>query len=402
MKRHLMLTLLAVLLRPADAAAQAWWDKYRNPRPDVKLFEYLQQLSFSGDLRLRNEGFNRNGPGLTDRNRSRLRLRLGAKALLPWGLTINTRLASGTGEQVSTNQSYDNLGSQKQIWIDQAYARWAPVVSQEGDGSVYLQGGRMVNSLWRLYTSDLLWDDDFNPEGYAEGAEWLLPAGLSVFANAMQAVADEDSSSARNQWVFSQQAGLEARLPFDSRLRAAAAYHVWTDTQRNTLSQNAVQDGNRRLANGTLANRFRVAELTGQLSAWAGRVPIALQGTLIRNVGAVGLDGTTACPASATCAPARDGYQAGLIVGAAKEPGTWEAAYMRKYAQTDSTIADVADSDFGDGGLNQEGHIAWLAYAPAQWLAVRGKYFVVNTIDTQHAPGNKTVRRYQLDMQLKF
>ena len=127
-----------------------------------------------------------------------------------------------------------------------------------------VQSGRMPNNLWRQYSSDLLWDEDFNPEGLAEGGEWLFPgAGVSVFANALQMVADEDSNTGRAQWVFSEQAGFETQLPFESRLRLAAAYHKWSDENRSDFGQTAVgvtQNGNRRVGN-TLVNRFGVGEV---------------------------------------------------------------------------------------------------------------------------------------------
>ncbi|MBI5622506.1 MAG: putative porin [Elusimicrobia bacterium] len=394
--------LVAALLCAGTASAQQmWFEKYRMKTPDTKFFEYLQRLSFNGDLRLRHDVSAKRGPGLNGRNRLRYRLRLGMEALLPWELSVNARLASGTGEQVSTNQSADNLSSQKGIYIDQAYLRWSPIVSQEGDGSFYLQAGRMPNCLWRLYSSDLLWDDDWNPEGFGEGIEWLLPPGFTVFANAMQVVADEDSNSGKDQWLFSQQVGGETRLPFDTRFKAAAAYHSWSDVNRSSLGAAAVQDGNRRVG-GVLANRFGVLELTGQLSGWFRQTPVRLQATLARNVRSVGLDGTAACAAANTCPSARDGYQYGAIIGEAKMPGTWEAAYFQKYSQTDVTVADAADSDFGDGGTNQQGQIAWLAYAPAEWMVFKAKYFNVDTIDTQFLPDNKAVRRYQGDVSLKF
>lgn len=405
-----MIAITLFLASPALAQNQPWWEKYRTRQPELQFFSFMQRLTFSGDFRVRNDAAFKSGLGNgaagsqhRSRNRFRNRLRLGTEVLLPWDLTINTRLATGTGEQTSTNQSYDNLGSQKQIWVDQMFVRWFPIVSQEGNGTFYAQTGRMTNPLWRLYSSDLIWDEDFNPEGFATGGEWLLPNGMIVFANALQSVADEDSNTPRNQWLFSQQAGLETRLPFETRLRTAAAYHIWTDTQRNSLSQTTVQDGNRRLANGTLANRFRVAELTSQLSGWAGQVPVLLQGTVARNVGAVGLNGTAGvCPGATPCPAAREGYQAGVIVGQAIAPGQWEAAFFKKYAESDVTVADVADSDFGDGGLNQKGYIGWVSYMAAEWMVLRAKFFAVRTLHPAFNPFDKNVRRLQLDMNLRF
>lgn len=389
MKKTFITAALAAAIAPVAArTACAQADK-------LKLSGAVEALTGSGDLRLRNEVIAKRGAGQNDRGRLRYRLRFGLEARLPDDLKAAFRLASGTGEQVSTNQSYGKLSSQKSLYIDSVYLKWTPTVHE--NATVHLTGGRMINPLWRAYSSDVVWDDDLNPEGFAEGVEYLFAdAGVSVFANGLQWAADEDSNSGKNQWVFSQQLGFEARLPLESRLRLAAAYHKWSDENRSSLTQGVVQDGNRRLANGALANRFGVGEITGQLSGWAGRVPASFQATLVRNLRARNNAATITGPV------ARDAYQFGAILGAAKAKGSWEAAYFKKYAQTDATAADAADSDFGDGGVNRTGHIAWVAYAPRDYLQLKVKGFATDTLDRGLPPGDKAVNRLQMDLSVKF
>lgn len=392
---RLALPLLLGLSLCAVASAQSTnLTAQTPPWEKIKIADYVQSVKFGGDFRLRYDHSFKRGAAANDRSRLRYRLRFGADIELPENFLVNTRLASGTGEQVGTNQSFDNLGGQKDIWVDTAYLRWTPELSE--NGKVHLTGGRMINPLWRIYSSDLIWDDDFNPEGFAQGAEWLLPGGISAFANALQMVADEDSNSSKNQWLFSQQLGAEARLPLRSRLRAAAAYHKWSDENRGTLSPVTAQDGNRRTAGGALLNRFGVAEFTAQLSSWIEKTPLAFSGTVARNFRARNNGTTITGPA------ARDGYQVGAILGKAAMAKTWEMAYFKKYAQTDVTVADVADSDFGDGGTNRSGHIVWLAYAPRNWMLIKAKYFITDVIDRQFVPGDKAVNRLQFDTSVKF
>lgn len=378
----------------------------------LKLSETIQSMKFGGDLRLRNEYFARRGAGVgQNRSRLRYRLRFGSEIELPENLAAIIRLGSGTGEQTSTNQSFDNLSSQKELWLDLVNLRWKPTLHD--DAKVALHAGRMANPLWRVYSSDIVWDDDFNPEGFGESIEWVFGgAGMSVFANGLQGVADEDSSSGKNQMFFSQQLGVEKTLPLDSRLRVAGAYHKWSDENRSSFTQGVFQDGNRRLANGALAAKFGVGEVTAQLSSWIGSLPLAFQGTVIRNFRQVHNDKVQG-PVG------RDGYQFGLIAGAAKKQGQWEAAYFKKYAQIDATVADVSDSDLGDGGLNRVGHIAWIAYNPRDWMQLKVKGFVTDTLDRRFpavagvkyensgtagaaAAFDKAVNRLQLDLSVKF
>ena len=379
--------LAAVVAQPASAQL----DK-------LKLSDAIQTLTFSGDLRLRNDIRGRRGAWQYNYSQQRYRLRFGLEAAFLDDVSAAFRLASGTGEQVSTNQSAGKLGSQKGIHIDTAFLKWKPTLNE--NATTVLVGGRMINPLWRIASSDVIWDDDLNPEGVGESVEYLFPdAGVSVFANGLQWVADQDSTSGKNQWEFSQQLGFETRLPFESRLRMAAAYHKWSDENRSTLSSVAQQDGNRRAGNatnGVLLNRFGVGELTGQLSGWAGRFPVSLQTTLVRNLRARN-NGTTI-----TGPVARDAYQFGAIIGVAKAKGAWEVAYFKKYVQTDATVADAADSDFGDGGTNRVGHVAWVAYSPRDWLQLKVKGFVTDTIDRGFLPGDKAVNRLQTDLSVKL
>jgi hypothetical protein len=91
-------------------------------------------------------------------------------------------------------------------------------------------------------------------------------------------------------------------------------------------------------------------------------------------------------------------YQAGVIFGKASDPQTWEVAYFYKLAETDATVADLADSDFGTGGLNRKGHIVWVAYNPTKFLQGKVKYFTTE-VDT----GTQSdIDRVQFDLAIKF
>src|SRR5688572_22341336 len=81
------------------------------------------KLTFGGDLRVRHESFFNKTAGQVDRHRERFRLRFGVKAEMEkWDAIL--RLASGTGEQTSTNQTMGNAWNQKNLYIDQAFASY--------------------------------------------------------------------------------------------------------------------------------------------------------------------------------------------------------------------------------------------------------------------------------------
>src|SRR5690349_11278521 len=95
---------------------------------DLQFAKYLQFVKWSGDFRLRYDNEHFRNPSTTfDRPRFRNRLRLGMDFGLPGKLTIKTRLASGVGEQTSTNQTFGSLGTEKGIFVDRAYLDWRPI-----------------------------------------------------------------------------------------------------------------------------------------------------------------------------------------------------------------------------------------------------------------------------------
>jgi hypothetical protein len=71
--------------------------------------------------------------------------------------------------------------------------------------------------------------------------------------------------------------------------------------------------------------------------------------------------------------------------------------------ETDATVADVADSDFGDGGLDRRGHILWGAYSLTKYLQFKTKYFITQKESQTGDPSTKDdIDRLQVDLVMKF
>jgi hypothetical protein len=359
-----------------------------------KFSSALDRITFSGDVRLRHESFYRNTAD--DRHRQRFRLRLGVDMKLDT-ITVGIRLASGTGEQVSTNKSFDNLSSQTALYIDRAFVKW----QGENTRWLTLTGGRMANPFWTVYSTDAVWDDDYNPEGVAEQFAWKM-GGTDLFLNVAQIVLDEDSSGAisTDQWLFGQQLGVRVAPMKDVKAGLAVAYYNASNVQNNNLGQGVCQDGNSRVsacasplgATGVLVNDYNVVDVTAEVATKVLSLPLSVMGDYIQN---------TADTVNASGADTKDsGYQAGLILGKASDAKTWETAYFFKRVGNDATLADVADSDFGNGGTGRVGHIMWAAYNPSKALQVKVKYFMTEIEDASASKND--VNRLQADLSVKF
>ncbi|OIO06038.1 MAG: hypothetical protein AUJ52_12810 [Elusimicrobia bacterium CG1_02_63_36] len=398
--KHRVLAALSAILFIGSSRADAQVLKLRTTVINDQRQNLIESVKLSGDVRLRHETFNKRTGTNAARQRQRFRFRLGSAVALPYYFSVNAKLASGVGEQVSTNQSFDDLGSQKGIFIDQLYLKYKPYLSDEG--SLSFAAGKIKNPMWMPYSADAVFDGDWNPEGMSQSIEWFVaPLGGIYFANALQTAVDEDSSSEADQYLFSTQIGAEYRLPFQTRLRVAGAFHEWVNERASTLGQTALNEGNRRITTapnaGALANDFGVAEISGEFTAWPRGSQLRAQGTWIKNTAHV----STRLGAGDT---ARDdmGYQVGAILGEASLAKTWEFGYFYKWLETDATVADAADSDFGDGGTNRRGHLGWIAYSPLDWMQIKAKFFYVKVIDEMLAPGKDDINRTQLDLVVKF
>lgn len=353
---------------------------------ELSFNDFVKKVTIKGDFRIRQESFF--NVDAQDRHRQRYRLRVGADFDLPAGLQVKTKFASGGGEQVSTNQTFSDLSQQKGIFIDQAYVNW------KQSNSFAARAGRMANPLWTTYSSDVVWDGDFNPEGFAEQIKFGVPflGNVRGFFNALQMVADEVSGTNKDPWLFSNQIGLEFLVFDQSKLKMAGTLHEWAfenDPNVGTLggSATASQGGNSK-SSGRLLNHFRVWELTGDYGTniIGTEIPVSLQTTFVKNT------------KDQLSTNYTQGFQSGVIIGKAK-PGKFEGAWFYKQVQAEATLADVADSDFGSaGGTGRKGHIWWLGYGVNKALTVQTKFFTTNA----YTITGGRINRMQADMQFKF
>ncbi|NOZ12082.1 MAG: porin [Acidobacteria bacterium] len=139
----------------------------------------IDNLNFSGDLRLRYEY--QDNENAMNRGRARFRLRFNVKTKIDDNWSVGFRLASGSNnDPTSTNQSMDDNFTEKSIWIDRAYAVYR-------QGNFTFTGGKMANP---FVSTNIIWDKDINPEGAAE--QWHF--GKTGYVTLAQMVLNENSA----------------------------------------------------------------------------------------------------------------------------------------------------------------------------------------------------------------
>lgn len=185
-----------------------------------------------------------------NRNRERLRARLGAAVVVSGGFTAGVRIATGNDNQpVSENQTFGAAGnaqggdfSKYSLWLDRAFIKYQ-AGGDPGD-SFWMTFGRFDNP---FFSTSLIWANDIGFDGFV--ASIPLKAHLSgrpsedfkpyLVAGAFP-VFNTDLNYATNQpvkfksydkWLYAAQLGFDAKLSSDYRLKAAAALYDFNNIQ---------------------------------------------------------------------------------------------------------------------------------------------------------------------------
>ena len=389
-----------------------------------KLPEWVEKIDFYGDLRLRHDTQWRNErePGGEEdsyhRNRERFRFRFGAKAQTTETTEVGFRLASGSGFQNTTNQSFDEHARGKHIFIDRAYAVWKPT------DRITIAGGKHKNP---LFTSHLVWDPDVNPEGVSETVRLHVNDRFSIFGNLGQWFIEElnvkDSNSDPVLLAF--QLGTSIKLDKSIKLVLALSYYDFLNLDDLEWEDGVLSDKEEFLGynnkhgqqmvfddEGRLLNEFGCWELGAELKfKKILPVPFSVFGSYIKNADADidelinrGVDPGDSDPARLMGYSGDDrdsGWQIGLSVGNKKKKGDWHMKYFYQELEDYAFPAVFVDSDFHGGGTNNKGHYIQGRYYLRDNIQGRATgYFTRREDDSKD--GKKDEDRLQLDIILAF
>lgn len=339
---------------------------------------------------------------LEDRDRLRVRARLGLRARVTDELAVTLRLVTGSlNDPVSTTQTLGNYGGKFSFALDRAFARLQAPQAAPGWGLLL---GRMANP---FFTSDLVWDGDVGLDGIAlQYADPRLPrqGELRLFgaigAFPLQEVQRTQTVHARSKWLYGAQIGAEWQPAHESRLRLGLALYDYRNVSgvRNEPDQrfmdataprfrqkgntlfNIDNDGNPATNLWALAADYRLLSLTADFDMRLfGAQHLMIGADWVRNVGldAQRVLARTGLP---LLADQDRGYQLRLAFGrpAMEFRGDWRLDLAWRHLEADAVLDAFADSDFHLGGTNHRGFAVGAQYAiarntwlSAQWLSTR-------------------------------
>jgi polyhydroxyalkanoate synthesis regulator phasin len=338
-----------------------------------------------------------------DRQRLRVRARVGFDVELGYGWTAGARLTTGNNlrDAVSTNQTLGNYGGRYTVGFDQAWVRWSGT-NRTNRQALALTGGRMGNP-W--LSSDLVWDQDLMFEGIAGNYRYSFSRddafARNWFVTAGAFPLQEIELSNKDKWLLGGQTGFDWKTLDGKRFRVGAAYYDYLNISgtRNAFNSTLldytapvfVQRGNTifDIHNDNdatnlmaLAGEYRIVDVTANLDFPIGTTHrLSFNADAVENIGYDRAD--VLARSGIDDAERTRGYQGEIAFGSARpnERHAWRASIAYRYLERDAVLDAFTDSDFRLGGTDVKGFILGVDFAFSPRAFTRLRYLSGNEID---------------------
>lgn len=374
-----------------DQQAQQQAVSQQVKKEDLSAFEkkvaWASKTQFKGDVRVRQEtvkidGESNNG---ADKNRQRIRARLGAYSEINPQVDTGIRIATGGGDDArSTNQDLNGYFDKKQIWLDQAYIDFHPKAVE----NLHLIGGKMVQP-W-VSMGDVIWDSDINPEGLAATYKYPLGGKTELFGSAgyytlKDNVDGEGVQFSHDLRLYAGQLG--ARFAPTDNLKVTLGGSLYTydngsDSRYPTTG--AVTTPCALAVNGNSTSDFRLYEGFGQIDISGLPVPLTLYGQYVLN------NGTSSDQDTAWLT----GFKTRLYV--------FNLDYNYRDVQRNAVVGAFTDSDFANGTTGSRGHKFKVGYDIDKNFAVGATYYMADADYASRTQTDAKTNTLQLDVEAKF
>jgi hypothetical protein len=376
---------------------------------------WVPNFTINGDFRYRNETIDQEYVR-KDRNRDRLRLRLGVVAKVNDTVKVTAQLASSEpatatgdgGDPRSSNQTLTKQNSRKPVFIDLAYAEWTP------NQFLKFTAGKMKYP-WIRAGQSVLFDGDVNPEGLAANFTYGTFFG-SAFYNLLEERFGGGLSNQANSAGFNTNSNLVgAQLGWKDdvgpgKLTVAGGYFQYNGVQHRNVFWNGGTGGNTATGTGCyygatscLAFGYRLIEGLAEYTMTVGGRPLTVHADYATNT-----DAEDNLAATTDKLDTAQSY--GVQYGKAGEARAWEVGAFWQKLERDALYGQMIDSDFAGGNTDGKGFVLKAGYSPAKNWTLNGTYFVNKTnMDAPFAGGtgigsvnNRGYNRLQLDLNFKF
>ncbi len=372
----------------------------RETNMKTDLPQWVQDTKLKGDFRLRHEFLHRNDSTDADRNRGRLRYRLGIESKVNDKVIVAVGIASNGGNGTtnanpsatatdfsprSNNDSFQNTFSKRAPVLNYAYAQYMP------NDKMIFTGGKMMNPLWEPW--EFLWDNDITPEGAAAQFTYPLNDKVSLFTTLAGFQISEISSNEADPFMYVVQGGLKGKVTEKFDYKIGGSWYG-TDNITKTLLAN-------RAGTNTINPRDS-SQYAYHYNTAVGAAEFGVNDPLGDNpflyIPRIAVFGEYADNPDAP--EMNKAWMGGAYMGNIKVGGwgTWKATMAYKFIGRDAFLDTFPDSDFYSGSTDIKGYEGLLEVGLAKNFSLAFDYYRGERIKTTKAPESVL----QTDINFKF
>ncbi|MGZ0787001.1 hypothetical protein DNK59_15755 [Pseudomonas sp. TKO26] len=352
---------------------------------DQKL-AWAAKTQFKGDVRIRQETVKIDGEannGGRDKDRQRIRARLGAYSEINPQVDTGIRIATGGGDDArSTNQDMDNYFNKKQIWLDLGYIDYHP----DAVKNLHVIGGKMLQP-W-VSMGDVIWDSDINPEGLAVTYKYPLGGSAELFGSlgnySLKDNVDGEGVQFRHDLrLTAGQLGSRFAITDNLKLTVGGSVYAYQNDKDSRCTGTSTPCA--LAVNGNSAdNQFRLYEGFSQIDIGGLPMPLSFYGQYVKNNDAVN-DQDTA-----------------WLLGAKSKVFGFNLDYNYRDVQRNAVVGAFTDSDFANGTTGSRGHKFKVGYDIDKNFALGATYFLTKADYSSRTQRDANTNTLQLDAEAKF
>lgn len=372
---------------------------------------------------------------LDDRERLRVRARLGMRAIVNEQVQAGFRIVTGSAtDRVSTNQTLGNNFNKYSVFLDRAYLTYEPT------SWASITGGRIANP-W--FSTDLVWDENLNFEGVAATfRERQQRMTFKPFATVGYfPIRADNPPRADNRWLSGVQGGFEWDVNSNTRFKLGAAYYSYKNIEARQETNTAFltgadygqyeyeaglrQKGNTLFrTNATLdcaagfkcnstiwglASQYKPFNLTAVLDlAHLDPLHVTLVADYVKNLGfdRNEIMARTGLSADSVAGMKDSGAMLKLQIGhpVISNVHDWNASIAYRRLGSDAVLDAFTVADFGLGGTNMKGYALGLNYGLERNTVLGVRWLSADAIQSMLPTGNARygVDILQLDLSARF
>ncbi|WP_369301306.1 putative porin [Pseudomonas sp. N2-5-1-1] len=357
---------------------------------DLSMFDqklaWAARTQLKGDVRFRQETVKIQGEsnnGGRDKDRQRIRARLGAYTEVNSQVDTGIRIATGSSDDArSTNQDQDNYFDKKSIWLDLGYIDYHP----DQIKNLHVIGGKMLQP-W-VNMGDVIWDSDINPEGLALTYKYPLGSSAELFGSIgnynLKDNVDGDGVQFRHDLrLTSGQLGTRFSVTDNLKMTLGGSVYAYQNDKDSRCTTTTTPCA--LAVNGNSAdNQFRLYEGFAQADIGGLAVPLAFYGQYVKNNDAV-TDQDTA-----------------WLIGAKSKVFGLNLDYNYRDIQRNAVVGAFTDSDFANGTTGSRGHKMKVSYDIDKNFALGATYFLTKADYASRTQRDANTNTLQLDAEAKF